>query len=56
MRATDRLPVLSSGTAYPDWIVLGPEACDKGSKGIVGAGFFGHDWSLSMGDTAWIGE
>lgn len=56
MRLTDRMPVLSSGTAYPDWVVLGPNACETGTKGILGAGFFGHDWSLSSGDGAWAPE
>jgi hypothetical protein len=53
MRLTDRLPVFGSGTAFPDWMILGPKAADQGTKGILGAGFFGPDWSLSAGDSAW---
>jgi hypothetical protein len=53
MRLTDRIPILAAGTAYPDWTILGPDVLEKGSKGIVGAGFFGPDWGLTDGDGAW---
>ncbi|HWD42017.1 MAG TPA: prolyl oligopeptidase family serine peptidase [Fimbriimonas sp.] len=48
MRETDRLPLISSGVAYPDWIVF-----DPASPGSIWAdGFFGNDWSLRNGETA----
>ncbi|AIE85346.1 prolyl oligopeptidase family serine peptidase [Fimbriimonas ginsengisoli] len=53
MRLTDRLPVFGSGTAFPDWMVLSPEAAEKGTKGILAAGFFGPDWGLASGEAAW---
>lgn len=53
MRLTDRLPYFVSGVAYPDCIVLSPEVLRSDSDGIVGAGFFGIDWSVEAGDFAW---
>jgi len=53
MRQTDRLPIITSGTAFPDWIILGGNSADKGSKGILGAGFFGPNWGLPGGEEAW---
>jgi len=53
MRQTDRLPILTSGTAYPDWTVIGADSADKGTKGVLGAGFFGPDWGLGNGEGAW---
>jgi pimeloyl-ACP methyl ester carboxylesterase len=54
MRLTDRLPIFGSGTAYPDWIILGPEAAERGTKGALGAGFYTPDWALNPADTAWL--
>jgi pimeloyl-ACP methyl ester carboxylesterase len=56
MRLTDRLPYFVSGVAYPDWIVLGPEALTKGSAGVRGAGFFGNDWEVGSGEAVWHKE
>lgn len=55
MRATDRLPIFTSGVAYPDWTVFGPDTAEKGTKGILGAGFFGPEWGFNDGDVAWAG-
>ena len=41
-----RTGLLAPAAAYPDWTVIGP-------KGLVGAGFFGNDWSLTGGASAW---
>ena len=49
LRATDRLPVFTSGVAYPDWAVFDP-------KGVRAAGFFGNDWGLETGEAAWRAE
>jgi hypothetical protein len=46
LRLTDRLPYFSSGAAYPDWTVLDP-------AGVRGAGYFGRDWTVSTGESAW---
>jgi poly(3-hydroxybutyrate) depolymerase len=53
MRLTERLPYFVSGVGYPDWLVFGPEAMAQGSAGVRGAGFFGIDWSVKMGEAVW---
>jgi poly(3-hydroxybutyrate) depolymerase len=53
LRRMDRLPYFVSGVGYPDWLVLGPEALSAGLAGVRGAGWFGNDWSLATGETAW---
>jgi hypothetical protein len=53
MRLTDCLPYFVSGCAYPDCIVLGPDALSRGSDGVRAAGFFGMDWGVASGDWAW---
>jgi len=53
MRSLDRLPVFSAGVAYPDWMVVSPEIYVKGMDGILGAGYFGNDWKIETGETAW---
>ncbi len=49
LRATDRLPYFASGVGYPDWTVFD-------AKGIQGAGYFGSDWKLDSGESAWKKE
>jgi hypothetical protein len=51
-RLTDRLPYFTSGTGYPDCLVLSPETLETGTAGIQAAGFFGNDWSVESGDFA----
>jgi pimeloyl-ACP methyl ester carboxylesterase len=53
MRLTDRLPYFLSGVGFPDCLVFGPEALTRGSAGVRAAGFFGLDWSVSMGEFVW---
>lgn len=53
MRCLDRLPVFSAGVAYPDWMVVTPQIFLKGTEGIVGAGYFGNDWKVESGESAW---
>ncbi len=52
MHATDKVPYFVSGTGYPDCLVFGVEALEKGIGGIRAAGFFGFDWSVKHGDFA----
>jgi hypothetical protein len=47
-KRTDRLPIFSSGVAYPDWIVMSPNS----PGGILADGFFGNDWTLEHGESA----
>ena len=46
LRLTDRLPYFASGAGYPDWAVLDP-------GGVRGGGYFGRDWTVSTGESAW---
>ncbi|MBC8064724.1 MAG: prolyl oligopeptidase family serine peptidase, partial [Chlorobia bacterium] len=52
MRLCDRVPVFTSGSAFPDLIVYGPEALLEGSKGIRVTGYFGNDWKVATGEWA----
>jgi len=56
MSLTTRLPYFVSGVAYPDWFIVDRRSLTEGTAGVVGAGFFGHDWSVESGDTAWREE
>ena len=56
MRLTDRLPWFVSGVAYPDFVVFGPQVLAEGTAGVRATGYFGHDWELGTGDTAWSDE
>lgn len=53
LRVTQRLPYFLAGTGYPDCLLIGADALRRGNAGIVAAGFFGNDWSVSGGDFAW---
>ena len=54
MRLTDRVPYFTAGVAYPDCTVFGPETLREGSAAVLGAGFFGNDWSVGQGEFAWL--
>jgi poly(3-hydroxybutyrate) depolymerase len=53
LRLTDRLPYLASGVGVPDLVVLSTSMLTQGADGLVGAGFFGPDWSVDSGEFAW---
>jgi len=48
LRATLRLPIFSSGTGYPDYLLLSPDFLSKGNDAILATGFFNNDWSLDV--------
>lgn len=50
--ALERLPILPSGAAYPDWVVFqaGVEPT-TGTKSVVVAGNFGPTWTLAGAET-----
>ncbi|MFM7321380.1 MAG: hypothetical protein ACKO5K_07645 [Armatimonadota bacterium] len=52
-RLLERLPFLTSGVAYPDWVIASAKAASTGTAGVVAAGWFGNDWSLESGEAAW---
>jgi dienelactone hydrolase len=49
MRLTERRPILSGGFAYPDVTVLR----EHDGTVVIGAGFFGNDWSVESGEFVW---
>ena len=53
MRLCDRLPYLLEGVAYPDGTILGPDVLTTGLSGVLGTGYFGPDWPIEKGDSAW---
>lgn len=53
MRLTDRLPYFTAGAGVPDCLVLSPEMLLTGADGILAAGFFGRDWSVTNGEFLW---
>jgi poly(3-hydroxybutyrate) depolymerase len=48
----ERLPYLRSGSSYPDFTLISSEMFNQGSGGLLGAGFFGGDWSLDPKQSA----
>jgi hypothetical protein len=52
MRATTRLPIFSSGTGFPDALIVSPDYLSKGTQAVRLAGYFGSDWSIAGGDWA----
>jgi dienelactone hydrolase len=52
-RLSEHLSTFTSGVAWPDWAVVAPEMLAQGGAGALGAGFFGYDWTLERGQSAW---
>jgi hypothetical protein len=52
-RLAATLPLFFSGVGWPDWMVMEPSVLSKGEDGIVGLGFFGHDWEIQSDQSAW---
>jgi hypothetical protein len=52
-RMLERSPYFVSGASFPDWMILRADSLLRGNAGIVGAGFFGFDWSINGGAFAW---
>ena len=50
-RLSEQLPLFLAGVGWPDWIVMGPEILNKGTDGVVEAGFFDEDWSLNENES-----
>lgn len=53
MRLCDRVPLFTSGASMPDVMVYSPDALSQGTPGMVAAGFFGNNWSVTSGEFAW---
>ncbi|MBN1999513.1 alpha/beta hydrolase, partial [candidate division KSB1 bacterium] len=56
MKMTIRRPYLSPGYSYPDLLIFTPELVSNQEKGVIGAGFFGLDWSVETGEFVWNNE
>lgn len=52
-RLAATLPLFFSGVGWPDWMVMEPSVLSKGEDGIVGLGFFDHDWKIQSDQSAW---
>lgn len=52
MRSTDRLPIFTAGTGYPDLVIAGPDFLQSGTAAVKWTGFFGNDWSFAQGEWA----
>jgi hypothetical protein len=53
MRLADRLPYFLAGVALPDLTVFTPATLEQGWGAVLGAGYFGNDWSVENGEFAW---
>jgi dienelactone hydrolase len=53
MRLTDRASLFVSGVGIPDLVVMRASMLREGAQGIIGAGFFGPDWSAEQGRFEW---
>lgn len=52
MKASNRIPIFSSGTGYPDLLIVSPDFLEKGTEAVRLTGYFGHDWSFESGEWA----
>jgi hypothetical protein len=50
MRATERLPIFSAGTGYPDLLIMRPDYLIRGHGAVRLVGYFGNDWEYDSGD------
>ena len=52
MRLSTQIIYLRSRAAFPDWTVFAPAEI-PGHPTAMGAGYFGLDWNLEGGESAW---
>lgn len=52
-RLADESRYFISGVGYPDWLLMAPDVLETGLEGVIGAGFFGPDWSVDESQSAW---
>ncbi len=52
-RLADEPRYFISGVGYPDWMLTSPEVLETGLDGVIAAGFFEADWSISPSQSAW---
>jgi poly(3-hydroxybutyrate) depolymerase len=51
MKITERAPFFSSGAGYPDFLVLGIDSLQTGTKGIRAVGYFDNQWNFDPQQT-----
>ncbi|HRI43486.1 MAG TPA: prolyl oligopeptidase family serine peptidase [Fimbriimonadaceae bacterium] len=54
-RMAERMPIFTSGAAFPDVLVVSSSALMEGTRGVRCTGFFGNDWQVPTGDFAFGG-
>ncbi|MFI4882281.1 MAG: alpha/beta hydrolase, partial [Phycisphaerales bacterium JB064] len=52
-RLADEARYFISGVGYPDWLITSSAMLEEGLEGVIGAGFFGVDWSVDLSQSAW---
>jgi hypothetical protein len=52
LRLSTQIEYLQSRAAYPDWTVFAPIAQLPGHPAAIGTGYFGVDWRLETGESA----
>lgn len=52
-RLLDRLPYFVSGVGYPDWMAASTAVLDRGTRGVLGVGFFDANWEYDERDSVW---
>lgn len=52
-RVAMRVPFFVSGVAIPDWVIAKSDVFTGGRSGVVGAGYFGSNWSYDVRQSAW---
>jgi len=53
LRLTHRMPYFTSGTGFPDCLIVDGTVYHHGRSGVIAAGFFENDWSLDPTRFAW---
>ncbi len=53
MRLTDTRPYLYAGYALPDFTLISALCRGGNQAGLIGAGFFGNDWTIVNGEFQW---
>ena len=52
-RLSVRVPIFQSGAGFPDFYAIESSVLSRGILGVVGAGYFGNDWSYKASEFAW---
>lgn len=53
MKLTNRMSYFTSGAAFPDLLLVEASMLIQGTAGVLAAGYFAEDWSVTGGDFIW---